>query len=461
MAEVVQKAARATWSSKWAFILAAAASAVGLGNLWRFPYLAAKYGGGMFLLTYLVMVFSFGVALLLLETALGRKTGQSVVGAFKSFGKRYAFIGWFTALIPFIIVPYYCVIGGWVAKYFAAYFTDGPAALADGGGYFTAFVSGNYESFLWMLIFMFVTFLVVSFGVKSGIEKANLVMMPALIVMAIALSIYTLSQPGALEGAAYYLIPDFSKFSPELVIAAMGQTFFSLSLAMGIMVTYGSYVAKTESLTSSATRVCGFSFGISLLGGLMIVPAAFVALGSGDAVAANAGPNLMFVILPQLFMGFGDMATVVGAVFFALVIFAALTSSISLVETCTSIVQDATNWTRRRSLLLTCVVITACGMMVNLGYNGWSFIQPLGEGSTILDFADFLSNSVMMPLAALMTCIFVGWIIKPKTIEDEIASSSPFKIRKIWRVMIKYVTPVLVVVILIAYVASSLGFFSL
>ena len=163
MAEVVQKAARATWSSKWAFILAAAASAVGLGNLWRFPYLAAKYGGGMFLLTYLVMVFSFGIALLLLETALGRKTGQSVVGAFKSFGKRYAFIGWFTALIPFIIVPYYCVIGGWVAKYFAAYFTDGPAALADGGGYFTAFVSGNYESFLWMLIFMFITFLVVSF----------------------------------------------------------------------------------------------------------------------------------------------------------------------------------------------------------------------------------------------------------------------------------------------------------
>ncbi len=460
MASSHAKGERAVWSSKWAFILAAAASAVGLGNLWRFPYLAAKYGGGMFLLTYVVLVFTFGISLLLLEIALGRKTGLSAIGAFKSFGKKYSFIGFFASLIPFIITPYYCVIGGWVTKYFVAYFTDGPAALAD-GTYFTSFIAGNPETFLWMLLFMGLSFFVVARGVKGGIEKANLVMMPALIVMAVGLVIYTLVQPGALEGAAYYLVPDFSKFSPELVISAMGQMFFSLSLAMGIMITYGSYVAKKESLTTSAIRVGGFDLGVSFLAGLMIVPAAFVALGSGEAVAETAGPGLMFIVLPQMFATFGDAAVAIGAVFFALVIFAALTSAISLTETCVSIISDATAWSRKKSIAVTFTIIAVAGIFVNLGYNGLSFIQPLGEGTTILDFADFLSNSVMMPLAALMTCIFVGWIIKPKTLIDEIAVSAPFKARKAWSIMIKYIAPVLVVIILIAYVAATFGFFTM
>ncbi len=460
MASSHAKGERAVWSSKWAFILAAAASAVGLGNLWRFPYLAAKYGGGMFLLTYVVLVFTFGISLLLLEIALGRKTGLSAIGAFKSFGKKYSFIGFFASLIPFIITPYYCVIGGWVTKYFVAYFADGPAALAD-GTYFTSFIAGNPETFLWMLLFMGLSFFVVARGVKGGIEKANLVMMPALIVMAVGLVIYTLVQPGALEGAAYYLVPDFSKFSPELVISAMGQMFFSLSLAMGIMITYGSYVAKKESLTTSAIRVGGFDLGVSFLAGLMIVPAAFVALGSGEAVAETAGPGLMFIVLPQMFATFGDAAVAIGAVFFALVIFAALTSAISLTETCVSIISDATAWSRKKSIAVTFIIIAVAGIFVNLGYNGLSFIQPLGEGTTILDFADFLSNSVMMPLAALMTCIFVGWIIKPKTLIDEIAVSAPFKARKAWSIMIKYIAPVLVVIILIAYVAATFGFFTM
>ncbi len=460
MASSHAKGERAVWSSKWAFILAAAASAVGLGNLWRFPYLAAKYGGGMFLLTYVVLVFTFGISLLLLEIALGRKTGLSAIGAFKSFGKKYSFIGFFASLIPFIITPYYCVIGGWVTKYFFAYFTDGPAALAD-GTYFTGFIAGNPETFLWMLLFMGLSFVIVARGVKGGIEKANLVMMPALIIMAVGLVIYTLVQPGALEGAAYYLVPDFSKFSPELVISAMGQMFFSLSLAMGIMITYGSYVAKKDSLTTSAIRVGGFDLGVSFLAGLMIVPAAFVALGSGEAVAETAGPGLMFVVLPQMFATFGDAAVVIGAVFFALVIFAALTSAISLTETCVSIISDATKWSRTKSIAVTFTIIAVAGIIVNLGYNGLSFIQPLGEGTTILDFADFLSNSVMMPLAALMTCIFVGWIIKPKTLIDEIAVSAPFKARKAWTIMIKYIAPVLVVIILVAYVAATFGLFTM
>ena len=452
--------ARSAWSGKWAFILAAAASAVGLGNMWRFPYLAAKYGGGTFLLTYLVLVFTFGVSLLLLETALGRKTGQSAIGAFKQFGKKYAFIGILASTVPFIITPYYCIIGGWVTKYAAAYLINGPEALADGGDFFTGFISSNTESFLWMLLFMAIVFIVVSLGVEGGIEKANLVMMPALIVMAVAIAAYTLMQPGAAEGALYYLVPDFSKFSPELVIGALGQMFYSLSLAMGIMITYGSYLDKKSSLTQSVARIGGFDIGVSFLAGLMIVPAAFVAMGSGEAVAANSGPSLMFVILPTVFADMGGAATVVGFLFFLLVLFAALTSAISLTETCTSIVQDGAGWSRKKALCAVIGVVAVAGIFVNLGYNGLSFIEPMGEGTTLLDFFDFISNSVIMPIVALLTCIFVGWIIKPKAIVDEVKISSEFKVEKAWIVIIKYVAPVLVVVILVAFVAQTFGLIS-
>ena len=452
--------ARSAWSGKWAFILAAAASAVGLGNMWRFPYLAAKYGGGTFLLTYLVLVFTFGVSLLLLETALGRKTGQSAIGAFKQFGKKYAFIGILESTVPFIITPYYCIIGGWVTKYAAAYLINGPGALADGGDFFTGFITSNTESFLWMLLFMAIVFIVVSLGVKGGIEKANLIMMPALIVMAVAIAAYTLMQPGAAEGALYYLVPDFSKFSPELVIGALGQMFYSLSLAMGIMITYGSYLDKKSSLTQSVARIGGFDIGVSFLAGLMIVPAAFVAMGSGEAVAANSGPSLMFVILPTVFADMGGAATVVGFLFFLLVLFAALTSAISLTETCTSIVQDGAGWSRKKALCAVIGVVTVAGIFVNLGYNGLSFIEPMGEGTTLLDFFDFISNSVIMPIVALLTCIFVGWIIKPKAIVDEVKISSEFKVEKAWTVIIKYVAPVLVVVILVAFVAQTFGLIS-
>ena len=453
-------AARSKWSGKWAFILAAAASAVGLGNMWRFPYLAAKYGGGTFLLTYLLLVFTFGVSLLLLETALGRKTGQSAIGAFKSFGKKYAFIGILASVVPFIITPYYCIIGGWVTKYAAAYLVNGPEALADGGGFFSGFITSDVESYVWMLIFMAIVFIVVSLGVKGGIEKANLFMMPALIVMAAGLAVYTLTMPGALDGALYYLVPDFSKFSPELVISALGQMFYSLSLAMGIMITYGSYLSKKDSLTQSVVRIGGFDIGVSFLAGLMIVPAAFVALGSGDAVAANSGPSLMFIILPTVFADMGTgVATVLGFIFFLLVLFAALTSAISLAETCTSIVQDGTHWSRKKSLGVTFAVIVVAGIFVNMGYNHLAFIEPLGEGSSLLDFFDFISNSVIMPIVALLTCIFVGWIIKPQTLVDEIELTGPFKLKTAWTVMIKYVAPVLVVVILVAYVAAQFGLF--
>ena len=452
--------ARASWSGKWMFILAAAASAVGLGNMWRFPYLDAKYGGGTFIFVYLILVFTFGVSMLLLETSLGRKTGQSVIGAFSSFGSKYKFIGFLAAAVPFIITPYYCIIGGWVAKYCFSYITTASGTLADGGNYFVNFISSSDVSFLWMLVFMAICFIVVSLGVKGGIEKANLVMMPLLLVFAIGIAIFVGTMPGAAEGIAYYLIPDFSKLSPELLIAAMGQMFYSLSLAMAIMVTYGSYLDKKENLPTSVAWIGGADLVVSMLAGLMIVPAAFMALGSAEAVAENSGPSLMFIILPGVFDQMGGAASVIGFIFFLLVLFAALTSAISLMEALVSIVGDFMNWSRRKSLITVIVWVVGIGILINAGYNGLSFIEPLGEGSSLLDLADFVSNSVLMPIVAFLTLVFVGWIIKPGVLVEEIKQSSPFKAEKLWVFMIKYVCPVLVAIIFIAYVGAQFGLFS-
>lgn len=450
---------RASWSSKWAFVLAAAATAVGLGNMWRFPYLAAKYGGGTFLITYLILVATFGLSLLLLESALGRTTRKSAIGAYSHFGKKFLWIGILVSLVPFIITPYYCIIGGWVTKYAVAYLTAGPAALADGGTFFSAFMTSSVESYIWMGIFMALAFCVVGFGVEKGIERVNSVLMPALIVMALGIAIFVLTLPGALEGAAYYLIPDFSKFSAELVINALGQMFYSLSLAMGITITYGSYMRKQDSLTTSVTQIAGFDFGVSFLAGLAIVPAAFVAMGSAEAVATKSGPSLMFITLPQVFNTLNTtVATVVGFVFFLLVFFAALTSAIGLTEACVSIVQDGMHWPRRQAFVAVVAVVVVLGIFVNAGYNVLSGIQPLGEGSSLLDFFDFISNSVIMPIVEILTCLMFGWLVKENILAREIKESSAFKLEKAWTIMIKFIAPVLIAIILIWNVLPYLGF---
>ena len=460
--------ARASWSGKWAFILAAAASAVGLGNLWRFPYLAAKYGGGAFLLVYIILVVTFGFALMMAETALGRKTGQSAIGAFSAFGKKFAFIGILASAVPFIITPYYSLIGGWVTKYMAAYLVQPAEEIAD-GAFFGSFILQNVESYVWMYLFIACVIVVVALGVKRGIERVNKVLMVALIVMAIAISAFSLTLPGALDGLAYFLIPDFSKFSAELVVAAMGQMFFSLSLAMGIMITYGSYFQKTQDLEHSVHRIEIFDTGIAILAGLMIIPAAVAVTGSPEEVATTAGPGLMFGVLPQVFAGFGPAANVIGFLFFALVFMAALTSCISLFETLVSIVDDATKRGRAFSIMVCGVFIVIVGTIVNLGYNELLSVDlmyslfGIGEyqDSQLLDFFDFLSNTIMMPIVALLTCIFVGWIIKPKVIIAEVKQSSAFKMQKLFVVMIKYIAPVFVVVILVAYVMNTAGIIAL
>ena len=443
---------RSSFTGKLGFVLAAAGSAVGLGNIWRFPYLAAKYGGGIFLLVYIILSVTFGFALMCAEIAIGRKTGQSAIGAFRAIDKKYSFIGVIASVVPAIILPYYSVIGGWVTKYFVA-FVSGDAKASAQEGYFESFIAKTGEPVLWFSIFIGLTALIVLFGVEKGIEKVSKVMMPVLIALTLFVAIYTMFMPGAMDGVAYYITPDFSKFSVTTVLAAMGQLFYSMSLAMGIMITYGSYMKKDVNLESSVHQIEIFDTGIAFLAGLMIIPAVF-AFSGGDEAALGKGPSLMFITLPKVFESMTG-GTIIGAAFFLLVFFAALTSSISLMETVVSIVRDKTGWGRRTTCLIVLIFCIVMGLCSSFGFGIWSGFSIMGL--SILDFFDFISNSVIMPIVALLTCIFVGYIIKPKTIEEEIEVSGRFKNKKLFGVVIKYIAPICIILILISSVLDALG----
>ncbi len=452
---------RSAFSGRIGFVLAAASSAVGLGNIWRFPYLAAKYGGGLFLIVYVVLVITFGFSLMVAEVALGRKTGLSVIGAYKKLNKRWAPVGLLAAIIPAIILPYYGVIGGWVTKYLAVYI-GGAGASAAADDYFTGFISSTASPLLWLFLFLLVTFVVVLFGVKKGIETASKFLMPILIALVVGITIYCLTLPGIWQGVAYYVIPDFSHFSlgfaVELLLAAMGQMFFSMSLSMGIMVTYGSYLRKDNDIEGSVKNIEWFDTGIAVLAGLLIVPTAFLFFG-GDASKIKAGPSLMFITMPKVFDSMGGAGDIIGLLFFLLVLFAALTSAISLMETVVSVVCDRFGFGRRKACVLVFLYLLVLAVPSSLGFGMWDFIQI--AGLSILDIFDFLSNSILMPLVALLTCIFVGYVIKPAAIADEVKLSGQFKREKIFTVMIRYIAPVFVVGILISSILNAFGVITL
>lgn len=449
------KSNRSNFTSRIGFILAASGSAVGLGNIWRFPYLAAQYGGGTFLLCYIILAVTFGFSLMIAEIALGRKTGLSAIGAFASLNKRYRFVGVLAALVPVIIYPYYSVIGGWVIKYFFTFLTGGVKAAAE-DTYFTGFISGVSEPILWFTLFAAITAVVVICGVEKGIEKVSKIMMPLLVVLTVCISLYVLTIDGAMDGVKYYIMPHMSDFSVKTVLSAMGQLFYSMSLAMGIMITYGSYMKKSTNLESSVRQIEIFDTGIAFFAGLMIIPAVF-AFSGGDPSALNAGPGLMFITLPKVFasMNFGGA---LGMVFFILVFFAAVTSAISLMETIVSILMDLFHWTRRKTSILVFVYCLLMGIPSSLGFGIWDFIQPLGM--SILDAWDFISNSILMPIVALLTCFFVGFVIKPQTIIDEACvEGAAFKGKKLFTVIIKWVAPIILVAILISSILNALGIF--
>lgn len=448
---------RSSFSGKLGFVLAAAGSAVGLGNIWRFPYLAAKYGGGTFLFIYLILAVTFGFTLMTAEIAIGRKTGLSAIGAFTILDKRFKFLGILASAVPIIIFPYYSVIGGWVVKYFFVFVT-GSGHTAAGDSYFTDFIGGTFEPIGWFFLFIAVTAVIVGFGVEQGIEKVSKFMMPILVLLTLFVALYGLTIDGAMDGLSYYLKPHMADVSAKTILAAMGQLFYSMSLAMGIMITYGSYMKKENHLESSVRQIEIFDTGVAFLAGLMIIPAVF-SFSGGDSSALQAGPGLMFITLPKVFdnMKFGN---VVGTVFFLLVFFAALTSAISLMETIVSILRDKLGWTRKGTCVFVTILALVMGVPSSLGFGPLSFISWMGM--SVLDIMDFVSNSVLMPIVAFFTCIFIGFVIKPSTIADEVkVTDGTFKGEKLFAVMIKWIAPIFLVLILLSSVASALGIFTL
>ncbi len=447
---------KSNFSSRLGFVLATAGSAVGLGNIWRFPYLAAKYGGGTFLFIYIILAVTFGFTLMLTELSIGRKTGKSVIGAFTALDKRFSFLGYLAALVPMIIFPYYCVIGGWVIKYGVIYATGG-AEYAAADGTFTSFIAGVSGPLGYFFLFMAFTAVIVFLGVEKGVEKVSKLLMPALIVLTIGIAIYVLTVDGAMDGVKYYLTPDFSKISMSAVCAAVSQLFYSMSIAMGILVTYGSYMKKEDDLSKSVVQIEFFDTGIAFLAALIVIPAVF-AYSGGDPATLGAGPSLMFIALPKVFadMQFGN---VIGTAFFVLVFFAALTSSISLMETIVSVFMEKWSWSRKKACAITFMISLALGIPSALGAGVLDPIRVFGM--QFLDFFDFISNSVMMPIVAFFTCIFVGYIIKPKVIHEEVTSSGKFGRYKLYCIMVKFIAPVLLVAILVSAILNTLGIITL
>lgn len=443
---------RGSFSGGLGFVFAAAGSAVGLGNLWRFPYLAAQYGGGIFLLVYLILAVTFGFALLTAEIAIGRKTKLSPVLAYKKLNKKFSFLGYIATLVPIIIIPYYCVIGGWVTKYVTVY-AQGLVAPVAKDGYFSDFIGHPVAPLVFFLIFMLISIVVIMLGVKKGIEKLSKFLMPLLVVLTIGIAIYALTLPNAMEGVKYYLIPDFSKFSILTVAGAMSQLFYSMSIAMGIMVTYGSYTRDDVNLTKSVNRIEFFDTLVALLAGLMIIPAVYIF--SGEEGLSSQGAGLMFMTLPKVFQQMPG-GNIIALLFFVLVFFAAITSSISIMEAIVSSLMDKFHLKRIPCCLIVIGICLLLGIPSSLGNGLWANIKILGMD--FLTFFDYISNSILMPIVAFCTCILVGWVIKPKALTDEVTKNGEkFGRKKLFNVMIKYIAPICLLFIFVTGILSQLG----
>jgi len=458
------KQKRGSFSGSIGFVLAAAGSAVGLGNIWRFPYLAAK-GGGVFLLCYLVLALTFGFTLLTTEIAIGRKTGKSPLVAYGEMHRKFKWVGAVACIIPTIILPYYCAIGGWVLKYTADFlFGNGLAAAAD--GYFTGFITSQWSPIFWFVLFLAATVFVVYKGVNNGIERFSKVIMPVLLMMIVAIAGFslTLSHTDAngvtrtgLEGLKVYMIPDFTGMTLGkffiVLMDALGQLFYSISVAMGIMIAYGSYVKKETNIVKSVNQIEIFDTAVAFLAGMMIVPAVYTFMGTEGM---SAGPSLMFISLPKVFEAMGAAGTVVGVLFFVMVVFAALTSSVSVMEAVVSSAMDQWHMERRKATIGVGLLALVAGLVVCLGYNVLYFELALPNGSVgqVLDVMDYISNFVLMPVVAIAACVMIGWVLGPKSIIEEVTRNGErFGRAKLYVAMVKIIAPVLLVFLLL----QSLG----
>ncbi len=453
---------RNTFSGSIGFVLAAAGSAVGLGNIWRFPYLAARDGGGIFLVTYLILALTFGFSLLTTEVAIGRKTRESPLTAYGHLNKSSGYLGVLACIIPMIILPYYCVIGGWVIKYFLVFLTGGGSDAAA-EGYFTGFITDTSSPIIMLLIFLILTVVVVLGGVNNGIEKFSRIIMPLMIVLIISISVFSLTlsytdESGTvrtgLQGLKILFIPNMADITLKgylsTLVDAMGQLFYSLSVAMGIMIAYGSYMKDDTNLSASIKHIEIFDTGVAFLASVMIIPAVYVFAGREGLQAS--GPGLIFVSLPVIFNEMGRIGPVIGCLFFAMVLFAAITSSVSILEAVVSSFMDRFGLKRIKAVILEGVICLLFGILVCLGYNKlyFEFKLPNGAIAQILDIMDYISNNLLMPITSIGTCILIGWILKPEfTINEATKNGEAFSRRKLYIVMIKYVAPIMLFILLL------------
>ena len=453
---------RNSFTGSIGFVLAAAGSAVGLGNIWRFPYLAARDGGGLFLLVYLILALTFGYTLLTSEIALGRLTKQSPLTAYNKLSKGFKPLGVMACIVPMMIMPYYCVIGGWVVKYFLAFITGSGFNTAQ-DGYFGGFITETTSPIGMTVVFLFLTMIVVLGGVDKGIERFSKVIMPLLVILIVVISVFTLTISDTdelgnvrtgLEGLKVLIIPNFegltlSRFF-SVLMDAMGQLFYSLSIAMGIMVAYGSYMRDEDNMSHSVGQIEIFDTGIAFLAGVMIIPSVYVFMGREGMEAS--GPGLMFVSLPKVFERMGSVGNYIGTLFFALVLFAALTSSVSILEAIVSSFMDQFKMSRVAAVITEGVIALVFGLLVCLGYNKFYFEIELPNGAIaqILDIMDYVSNNLLMPIVAILTCLLVGWIVGPETVIGEVTKNGEkFRRRGLFVVMVKFIAPVMLLVLLL------------
>lgn len=458
----MEEQTRNKFSGKAGFILASASSAVGLGNIWRFPYLAARDGGGLFLFIYLIFSVTFGFALLVTEIAIGRKTRKSALTAYGSLNKKWKWIGIITIAVPSIVLPYYCVIGGWVLKYFGT-FLEGSGFKTVQAGYFTRFISHDYSAFITFFIFLSITSIIVLFGIEKGIEKFSKIVMPILLVLIIVISLFSLflsytTEDGTvrtgLQGLKILFIPNFENITIPILLNtitdAMGQLFYSLSLASGIMIAFGSYAKDEENIENCVSYIELFDTGVAFIAALMIIPSVYVFMGAEGL--QYSGPGLMFISLPKVFFKMGFLGNIFGTLFFALVFFAAITSSVALEESIVSSLVDRFNISRNKSVLITTSFLFIIGTFVCLGYNRlyFEFTLPNGTKGQLLDILDYIANNIFAPVAEIGLCILIGWILKPKTIVDEITKNGE-KFRRLtgYSAMLKYIAPFILAIILI------------